>query len=398
MFDAILQVLGLRELLPEGPACSPWARFERWPPEHPAEADYLAPPRIDFPVLPVLGFGVRYHLDLVLVSKHPQWHMHEYALLQTPAGPRWLAKDARASTRNQSIIAGIPEIEEWFPELPIERRFCPIKVADRSTEDRLDIDLSYTNLDGEAVSVSYQGPPPRSAQTKRNGCTMGHSRKQLMAALDISHRSFAHRARISVGHRRYPIRRILGLVPFQMVLNQTQGGLSAGHYFQVPDSGSEAGFHSVHEMHSGRQNAVHWTVRATGAGTRIYTQESPIRALHYHFLAPTDQTLELTSITATQWGDATPTFHMSLSPALPDLRRRFSGKARARYVIDINGQPGHALGHFVAHWEGDSVHLDLVPEAPWWTADRPMQSRILFTDEKSVEVRIESVSQEPPGA
>ena len=58
---------GLRDLLPTDPVLEPAQRalFDHFVP---STAVYQGPPRVDFPVLPVQVFGVRYALDVVLVG------------------------------------------------------------------------------------------------------------------------------------------------------------------------------------------------------------------------------------------------------------------------------------------------------------------------------------------
>ena len=386
MLDALLDSLGLKELLPEGPLLTPWARRLGWPaPARPAAVTYTGDPRTALPAAPpVLPFGVRYDLDIVLVTDHPDWHMHEYARIGAPDGQvTWLAKDARAATLNQSVVTDRADVATLLPELPLERRRTEFVINDRSDAEQIDLQLAYTNLDGEPVEIRYEGPAPRSPQAKRNGSTMGHSRSQLLAVLDLSHRDQARRAEVVISGRRRRITRILGLVPFQMALSQTQGGLTTGR-FRL--DGDEAGVTSVHAMPGeGVEASISWRFTRDAHGV-LLTDQGELRTLQYRFIESGDAR-ELASVTVTQWDDPTPTFHMALDPALPDLRRPFSGRAESRYVMDVNGQPSHAVGRLAASWQEGHVRVELIPEAPWWTADRPMETVLRF-DEDGADVVI----------
>ena len=378
MLWMLLTACGLKSLLPEGPALSAAARAALT--EGPSGATYTGPARTSVPVLPVVVWGAAYDLDLVLVSAHPTWNMHEYARLQTPDGPLWIAKDARESTMSQSIVTGLPDVHAWLPELPIETRSSPVQVMDRSTDDWLDLELTYVNIDGEPVRVTYEGRVPRSEQRKRNGSTMGHSRDSLLAVLDLPLRDLGRRATIQIAGERVRIERILGLVPFRMALVQTQGGLASGTLRQVPPDGEGSGEgapHGFQTFHGGREAPVDWAMDRAGPDL-IVRQATPIRTLTYRFRRGEAGAAELVEARVDQFGREVPATRVVFSPSLPDLARPFTGRVAARFAIDVNGQEGHATGTVVAWWEGGEPRLRVVPEAPWWATDRPLLAHIRF--------------------
>lgn len=363
-----------------------WERSAGWMGPTPSGASYTGPAVGDHPVLPLQVFGITYDLDLVLRSKHPTWDMHEYAMLRTPDGPVWMAKDARAATMTQSIVADLPDIQAWLPEVPLARTAQPLEVLDRSEGDWLDLQLRYVNDDGEAVEVRYEGKAPRQSMPKRNTSTMGHSRQYVLAALDLSHREFARRASIQIGDDPVPLERILGLIPFQLVLVQTQAGFSVGSFGQ---ESLEGGFRSTHVMPDGGEVAQDWVLEERGRTVEAI-QRTPMRTLRYRYLAH-EGSLELAEMTVEQWGRGAPPCRVVLQPALPDLRRPFEGTVRSRYVIDVNGQPSHAVGWLEARWEEGEAVVDILPEAPEWTVDRPMQSRVRHGADGRVAVAVARV-------
>ena len=105
-------------------------------------------------------------------------------------------------------------------------------------------------------------------------------------------------------------------------------------------------------------------------------------------------TLFRSELTARQWGRDEAATHIAIQPALPDLRRRFEGHARSGFVVDIDGQRGHATGELDAWWEGDQVLVAATPTAPWWFADRPMRTTVNF-DGGAAHVKIERVGMTP---
>lgn len=401
MLSLFLSACGLKKMLPEGPAVDAAQRATFV--EAPSGAAYSGEALTTFPVLPVLAFGLAYDLDLVIVSEHPEWNMHEYARLQSPEGPIWFAKDARESTMSQSAVADIADIDSVFPEVQFERKSWPVVVEDNSTEDWLDISLAYENIDGEDVEVTYQGKPPGKLQKKRNGSTMGHSRDSVLVALDVPHRTFGKRATVHINNEEVAVKRILGLIPFRMVLVQTQGGMATGQIrleptreeglerpetaFAPPGEAADANepvppagpdFDSIHPV---GENYVRrgWQVEES-EGFVEARQVSELRTLIYRFRLGEKGERELVSARVEQYGRDVPTTNIAFSPALPDLGHRFHGTVRSRFVIDINGQPGNAVGEVVSTWEDNGPVLEVLPKAPWWTTDRPLKATFEHAD------------------
>ena len=93
MLPVMLIGCHLTRMLPGGPVLTgdELAIFEQG---RAAPVAYTGEPRVNMPVIPLQVFGYFYDVDIVLVSQHPDWDMHEYARIQTPEGPTWLAKDA----------------------------------------------------------------------------------------------------------------------------------------------------------------------------------------------------------------------------------------------------------------------------------------------------------------
>ena len=174
---------GIKRYLP-GKAVLDADQALAWRAAPPAAVPYRGPPRVGMPVLPLQVFGLSYDHDLVLVSDHPSWDMHEYARVDLPDGPLWLAKDARP-TGVQGIVADVPDIERWAPEAAVPRQRGEVAVVDESEGDRVDVTLRYQNLDGELVAVQVQGRVKARPPGKRNGSTMGHSRQSAAVVSGI---------------------------------------------------------------------------------------------------------------------------------------------------------------------------------------------------------------------
>jgi len=374
---------GLKHMLPEGPVYTHAEQSATFGKVKPPVVRYTGEARVDFPVAPLLPFGVAYDVDIVIVSKHPDWNMHEYARLATPNGPVWMAKDASEPNLEQSIVADIEDIDHWWPEIPVPRKSSELLVRDRSTDDALDVEIGYENINGEPVLMTYRGPMPTKLQPKRNGSTMGHSRDRLIAVLDLSHRNFGRDASMTINGKGIGIKRLLGLVPFRMVLQQVQGGLAIGEYAMSFENGT---LRSRHAMDSGSVVTLDWSVEES-KGQVILRQSSEIRSLIYTF-EKRGEALELSKLQVEQWGRDESTCEVTFSPSLPDFRIDFEGTVESLFVIDVNGQRGHARGKVVVSSEGEEATLSVLPQSPWWVADRPLESRIRFDGEDTTSISI----------
>ena len=370
----------LQRMLPEGPVVDRQTRQRLWDDEAPSGVDYTGEADGETPLLPFLVFGLSYDLDIVLVSKHPSWEMHEYARLQTPDGPVWLAKDTRSSNGNQLLVADIPEIETWLPEIPLERKSAPVRVEDRSTSRRLDLDIAYENFDGERVEVHYEGPRPETELAKRNGSTMGHSRDQVLAVLDLPRRDFGDWALMRFDGKHVALKRALGLVPMNLALTQTQGGIPEAEFEQLPtpdnvDAAEAGSFRTRHHMPGGSVTDRRWSVERTD-GHVVVEQRSALRTLRFRFLESDGGALELLEASVIAWNAETPRFHVEFSPALPDLRRPFDGEFESRFVMDVAGQKNHATGRVTARSADGETTLEIRASKPWWAADRCVTSTV----------------------
>lgn len=363
---SILAGCGLRDLLPGPPVLSPAERsaFEA---SAPSPVTYTGPARVPYPVLPVQVWGLRYGLDIVIESQHPDWMMHEYARIDLPSGPLWIAKDADR-TYLQTITSNVPDLQGWVPEIPVPRHEGAVDVIDASAGDSLDLRFAYTNPRGEAVTVHYEGPTPTKPSQPRNGNTMGHSRQSLAALLDLHLFRPGGRVAMTIGGVPVKVRKLWGIYPMKFALAQTQGGLAIADFRQTA---TDTGFRVVRPS----QDRT-WPTHAEEDWTETdgwVRHEGRVVSLRYHFVAG-----ELTRAQAWQAGVAAPVADIVFNPRLPDLRRPFAGTVSASFAADIAGQAGHGTGAVHCRWEADTAVCETRPSAPPWFADRPMDTRIRY--------------------
>jgi len=375
----LLAGCGLSKMLPGPPVLSA-AERATFDAVLPSGAAYTGPPRVAAPVLPLQVWGLRYGLDVVLVSTDPDWDMHEYARVDLPSGPLWLAKDADANG-NQGIVADLPDIESWIPEVPAPRVSGPLVVTDRSTADFADLKFEYTNPKGEAVVATYRGRMPTEPSKPRNGNTMGHSRAAVAALLDLHLFRTGGDAAISIAGKKWPLKRLLGLVPLKILLAQTQGGFAIADFRIRPEEG---GFRLTRPG-----SDVPWPTRADEAWTVAdgwARREGPVVSQRYHF-----RDGELDQAQVWQVGVDVPVTDVRFRPALPDLRRPFPGTVESTFVVDIAGQAAHGIGKVRCTWtDADTVSVTMIPTEPRWFADRPMETTIRY-EADSVAVTVKRI-------
>lgn len=332
-----------------------------------------------FPIVPLQVFGMDYDLNLVIVTEHPHWFMHEYARVRSAEGTHWLAKDADPQGR-QTVIVDLPA--SWAAEIDVPRLQRPVTVLEEQDGDRIEVQLSYLNSRNEPVDVHFQGRLPLKAPRLRNGNTMGHSHQTLAPVLDLHGQGTAQRVTMKIGGKPVRLHRLAGLWPFAVTLRQTQAGFSQATFVQKPHP---SGFVLARE--SGIDEA--WQVRQ--AGDYLFaSHQGAITTLTYRYLLGPEGQAELIEATVMQSGYEVPGLRLRLDHALPDPRWTWEGAHVSRFVMDVNGQAAYATGRIVS--EGTRVQIR--PDSPAWLANRPLETLIALGDQSAtVDSRRTLVSQ-----
>ena len=346
--------------------------------------NYLDEPKVDYPVLPFQIFGLYYDLDLVLVTQDTGWDMHEYARIQTPDGPIWMAKDSKPDGV-QTIVSDVEDLLALVAEVPVPRVAGAIQVEDNSQDDLIDVQLKYTNPDGVETEVVYNGHLPSKPPRQRNGSTMGHSRQAVAAILDLERFGTQNKASVIMAGQPVKVKRLFGVVPMLYTLQQAQGGFAIASWTTQGDAN---GFELSRPATQGDllSEEENWPTLRTESWTVTHHAVSAdfgLNQLVYEY-----QERELVGAKAQQWGRNEPVFELHIHPALPDLSRPFEGIHRSQFRMDINGQKGHGTGVIRTQWNDDMVEIEIIPEAPWWLADRPMHGTIVFPGNGTTETQI----------
>ena len=360
MARGFFQELG--DLIPRGPVWGVRA-WEAWRAQPVVGAvGPVGPTPLGAPVPPLSVWGVRYEVDLVLRTAHPDFDMHEIAQVRTAEGSSWLWKDARAAGLAQTIVADRDEIGVLLPEVPVERRSAPMRVLDASDASRLRLDVTTTNVDGASVRLIWDGPRPRPTRL-RNSSTMGHSADAVAALLDLSAMALGAKATLEVGGRIWKPTRIAGLVPFAVALQQTQGGLAMGtRTFDA--TGRRWGWQA---FAPGQVDVVVQATETTGADARTVEVGDGWRTLRHTFVGDDGTAWAGADVLAS---DGTLVASVQSRPAIPDVRRAWAGPACGELAISVGGQPPHGRAIWRGTSDGDGAQLRVTPVAPSWFASR----------------------------
>ena len=197
---------------------------------------------------------------------------------------------------------------------------------------------------------------------------MGHSREQVLVALDVEAMSLG-RAEVRVDGAPVPPLKVLGLVPLTAALVQTQAGLVTGSWLSRRSPDGQVW--TDHPLRSG----VPWAVE-TVPGGRVLVQRGPLRVLRVHLTDVGDGRRELSALEVRDRHDDVPLCRVDFAPFLPDLRAPFEGRFEGRWVLDVHGQRGHAMGRVEAVGEGERAEVLVHPDSPRWVLDRPLRSRV----------------------
>lgn len=377
----------ITKMLPSGAALKP---SERTTLENKASAiavEVQTENAIDFPIIPFQIFGVTYSKDIVIVTKNPKWNMHEYAKLEIgPNQSTWLMKDSEEGSLTQFLTTSQSNLISLLPEIPLETSIQDFVATEKSSGDTLEAHFEYINHLGEKVVVDFKNTKKLSIQKKRNGSTMGHSRNQVMAILDLPLRQFSESSSVSYDGIPFKTKKILGLLPFQMLLTQTQGGLSVGDFKFFKDG------NLIKSLHLNSEIEQVWTLEKISENKTILKQQNEFRTQVYEFTTANNQYL-LSEAYVKVWNSETPTFKISFFPPLPDLRFPFEQKQISTFVMDVNGQQNHGTGTFVSYWNADKeLKLEINPSAPNWLKERPMLNTIRFDENGNPLIKCEMLN------
>ena len=349
------------DYLPRGPVLNAGERAEF---HHSADLQTSAL-NAHSPVLPFQVFGLEYPRDVVLEVEHPSVSMLEIASLDLPEEKSiWIAKIATPDGE-QILVSDREEVTQWLPEINAQRMHQPDTFSvSESPDGTLSLELMLPN--GDTLQATAVLSPVRTP-SKTNSSTFNHSEAIAMAVLEVSGKRIGIDATMRINQQPVPPSKVFGVIPVKALLRQTQGGISTSD-IEVHPEGSE--LHLIRPDSwavPGVQTCIHeaGTVSCPGELSTAYYRYSKGGFFEAEVIDFRQRSL----------------FKMTLNEPLPPLDGSFEGIHSRTFMVNVGQLPAAGHGELILAREKESVTLDIRPQAPTWFAERPMQSRLLFSSE-----------------
>jgi hypothetical protein len=318
----------------------------------PFDVTVPAAPPATFPVPPFRLWGLWFEEEgLLELSGDPTYAMIEIAAVRDRAGEaHYFALLAERTGVQHVAVGNVADLTlaETFPAAAYDGR---LRVSRLAGLRHVEWFARFEAPDGRdlrvAITARSEGPTP----SKRNGNAMGHSEDRVLAVLDLMESSWAA-ARARVDRAPAPVRRLLGILPLAMRLEQTAGGLAAGGLRLLPAEG-EARIDGV-------SLPVDWR------GSDLVIRDRLVD-LVYRFDGDR-------FVSGSVWHGEHEVIRFEVDPPLPDLRHPIV--ATSSFVIAANGQEGHAVGRVDVRPDGAGAVVDVLPDRPAWACVRPVRTTI----------------------
>lgn len=328
--------------------------------------------RVSMPYMPFIMFGVKYKHDWVISPSHDRLDMIEIAEVQLPKNKTtWVVKESLQPHLNQVLLYSDDKLGTAFPEIPLQMQARKLDIMQNEDEKSIKLQTDYNGSFGQRVMIEATSKKKLKKLKKRNGSTMGHSKEQVLAILDLPERTQAKVKKITIDDQHQKVNKILGLKNFSFLVRQTQAGISTSNYLFSRDSQQQLNFEYIDKSIN-----EEWTFDELKQDAVLKT-ENAFRKSEYHFTKEKEYWLLTHARVVDLLNNNDVLFEISFLSPLPDLRYQFDGKFRTSYVMNVNEQFGHATGQIELEWTNAAqIKLTLLPEEPKWTKDRPITNII----------------------
>ncbi|MCK4666439.1 hypothetical protein KAU33_06805 [Candidatus Dependentiae bacterium] len=318
----------------------------------------ITPPKIG-PVIPFLMFGIDIYDEVFIeLKRNKQWWTLE--ICRSRYG--WFNLDAYLDgTQVLGIDNNIPE--DMLKSIPIQGYKSELIVQKEITEDcKMRYLISYYSPDSEKIEIIFEHNNKSWKLKKGNGSTMGHSKKEMLALVDIT-RLVQGKAVVKIDGKKQKISHIIPFfLPKAFYLGQTIVG--------IPKSEFNSNEKQFQRLIDDRQPK-----------NPMYCIKNPDQTISaYHFKELKGNYLELFKTELHSNHPFTYLLQILFSPAIPDLRfitEDWSGK----FVMNVNNKFGYAYGDVQVQKINDNeLKFTLCPKAPYWVADRYVYSKIILNE------------------
>jgi len=334
-------------------------------PPAPSGATYAGEPRVDFPVPPFRLWGLDFDEEMLFeFADHETYGMIEVTRVHGRDFDEWFVLVSE-KTGLQHVVVGTDRafaVASTFPAPVYDGQLRVIRLA---SDTHVEYVTAFHLPNGELVQATLTSklvgePPPL-----RNGNAMNHSGDRVLAVLDLEEYNWATPV-VFVEGERARVRLLAPFLPFAWRLEQTAGGISWG--------GMNVG--ATELRHDGVPVGIPLEVHDRGAELDLVVRDTIID--HIYRYRRTGAALELVGAEV-RHGD-TSVVHFTFNPPLPDLRWPPTGETVHKMVAGSNGRDGYMIGEVRVRPDGDKAVVDVLPAHPFWACERPIRTRIEFSE------------------
>ena len=360
-------------LVPTDPVADPPSSYLGAP--APSGATYGSARLTDVPVLPFRLWGLDFEEEVLFELAHDETYaMVEITRAIDRAGQEVFFALVAEHNGIQHVIVGDERalhLAETFPAPVHDGKLRVVRLEGRKN---VEYDVAFYLPDERLLQGQVTVKKEGQGFPKRVGNAMNHSADRVLAVLDLEEFNWG-RAAVFVDERRVPLRHLALVAPFVWRLQQTAGGLSFGGVNMSADGeGLLAQIDGVVEP---------MPFRSETHGDEVWlVGEDRVTDHVFRYRAPTAQpdALELIGVEL-RHGDVS-VVDFAFNPALPDLRYPVDRVFESRFVAGSNGRAGYARGVVRVQMVEGRTTVDVIPEVPFWTCERPMRSRFQFLEGK----------------
>lgn len=357
-------------LMPTDPVADPPASYLGSP--APSGATYAGLPRSEVPVLPFRLWGLDFEEEVLFeLAKDDTYAMVELTRAIGRDGKEVFFALVAEENGTQHAIVGDDTALRLAETFPAPIHDGKLRVVRLEGSRNVEYDFAFYLPDGRLLQAHVTAKKEGQAPGKRVGNAMNHSADRLLAVLDLEEFNWG-KAAVFLDEERVPVRHLAVVAPFVWRLQQTAGGMAFGGVNLLPEGeGLNAFIDEVadpipyrREQHGGEV----WLVGADRVTDHIFR------------FKPSGDALELTGVEV-KHGDVS-VIDFAFNPPLPDLRWPVDRVFESKWVAGSNGNAGYARGVARVHTVEGRTTVDVVPEVPFWSCERPIRNRYQFLDGK----------------
>jgi hypothetical protein len=329
----------------------------------------------DTPVLPFRLWGLDFDEEVLFELAHDD----TYAMVEVTraigreGGEVFFALVAEQNGL-QHVIVGDDVALNLAETFPAPVHDGKLRVVRLEGTRNVEYDVAFYLPDGRLLQAHITANKEGKEFPQRVGNAMNHSADRVLAVLDLEAYNWG-RAAVFLDEKRVPVRHLAVVAPFVWRLEQTAGGLSYGGVnVTVEGEGLLAHLDDVEEP-------IPFRRESHGDETWFVGEDRVIdHVFRYRRPPATPDALELIAVEV-RHGDVS-VIDFAFNPALPDLRYPVDRVFESRWVAGSNGRDGYARGVARVHTVEGRTTVDIVPEVPFWSCERPMRSRFQFLEDK----------------